>query len=70
MPAPTRVQARIAEVEASRRRLLAVADEERDRLEAELRASVLTPLARVEGSLSQLRSADLYAQLESETTSR
>jgi signal transduction histidine kinase len=65
MPAPTRVQARIAEVEASRRRLLAVADEERDRLEAELRASVLTPLARVEGSLSQLRSADLYAQLES-----
>jgi len=34
-------------------------------LEAELRASVLTPLARVEGSLSQLRSADLYAQLES-----
>jgi signal transduction histidine kinase len=59
------VQARIAEVEASRRRLLAVADEERDRLEAELRASVLTPLARVEGSLSQLRSADLYAQLES-----
>src|SRR4029453_11053426 len=59
------VRARIAVVEASRRRLLAVADDERDRLEAQLRDSVLTRLARVEASLGRFGSADLCGQLES-----
>ena len=55
------VEARIADVEASRRRLLAVADEERDRLEARVQDSVLTRLAHVEallGRLAQPTSAD------------
>ncbi|MDF2748334.1 MAG: hypothetical protein K0S98_2621 [Propionibacteriaceae bacterium] len=59
------VQARIAVVEASRRRLLAVADDERDRLEAQLQDSVLTRLAHVEAVLGRFGSADLCGQLES-----
>jgi signal transduction histidine kinase len=59
------VQARIAVVEASRRRLLAVADNERDRLEAQLQDSVLTRLAHVEALLGRFGSADLCRQLES-----
>ena len=59
------VQARIAVVEASRRRLLAVADEERDRLEARVQDSVLTRLAHVEALLGRFGSADLCGQLES-----
>jgi signal transduction histidine kinase len=59
------VQARIAVVEASRRRLLAVADEERDRLEARVEDSVLTRLAHVEALLGRFGSADLCGQLES-----
>jgi signal transduction histidine kinase len=58
------VQARIAVVEASRRRLLAVADDERDRLEAQLHDSVLTRLTQVEAVLGQFGSADLCGQLE------
>jgi signal transduction histidine kinase len=59
------VQARIAVVEASRRRLLAVADDERDRLEAQLQDSVLTRLMHVEAVLGRFGSADLCGQLES-----
>jgi hypothetical protein len=59
------VQARIAVVEASRRRLLAVADEERDRLEEQLQNSVLTRLKHVEALLGRFGSADLCRQLES-----
>ena len=59
------VRARIAVVEASRRRLLAVADDERDRLEARVQDSVLTRLAHVEGLLGRFGSADLCGQLES-----
>jgi signal transduction histidine kinase len=59
------VRARIAVVEASRRRLLAVADNERDRLEAQLQDSVLTRLAHVEALLGRFGSADLCRQLES-----
>jgi len=59
------VRARIAVVEASRRRLLAVADDERDRLEAQLHDSVLTRLAHVEAALGRFGSADLCRQLES-----
>jgi signal transduction histidine kinase len=59
------VQARIAVVEASRRRLLAVADEERERLEARVQDSVLTRLAHVEALLGRFGSADLCGQLES-----
>jgi len=59
------VRARIAVVEASRRRLLAVADDERDRLEAQLHDSVLTRLAHVEAVLGRFGSADLCRQLES-----
>jgi signal transduction histidine kinase len=59
------VRARIAVVEASRRRLLAVADDERDRLEAQLQVSVLTRLAHVEALLGRFGSADLCRQLES-----
>jgi hypothetical protein len=58
------VRARIAVVEASRRRLLAVADDERDRLEAQLQDSVLTRLAHVEALLGRFGSADLCGQLE------
>jgi signal transduction histidine kinase len=59
------VRARIAVVEASRSRLLAVADDERDRLEAQLHDSVLTRLAHVEALLGRFGSADLCQQLES-----
>jgi signal transduction histidine kinase len=59
------VQARIAVVDASRHRLLAVADDERDRLEAQLQDSVLTRLAHVEALLGRFGSADLCQQLES-----
>jgi signal transduction histidine kinase len=59
------VRARIAVVEASRRRLLAVADNERDRLEAQLQNSVLTRLTHVEALLGRFGSADLCGQLES-----
>jgi len=59
------VQAKIAEVEASRRRLLTVADNERDRLEAQLHDSVLPRLAHVEALLGRFGSADLCQQLES-----
>jgi signal transduction histidine kinase len=59
------IRSRIAVVEASRRRLLAVADDERDRLEAQLRDSVLTRLAHVEALLGRFGSADLCGQLES-----
>jgi hypothetical protein len=59
------VRARIFVVEASRRRLLAVADEERDRLEAQLQNSVLTRLKHVEALLGRFGSADLCRQLES-----
>jgi signal transduction histidine kinase len=59
------VRARIADVEASRRRLLAVADDERDRLEARVQHSVLTRLAHVETLLARFGSADLCRQLES-----
>jgi signal transduction histidine kinase len=59
------VRARIAVVEASRRRLLAVADDERDRLEAQLHDSVLTRLAHVETVLGRFGSAELCRQLES-----
>jgi signal transduction histidine kinase len=59
------VRSRIAEVESSRRRLLAVADDERDRLEVELHDSVMSRLARVNGLLGQLGSAELCEQLES-----
>jgi signal transduction histidine kinase len=59
------VRARIAVVEASRRRLLVVADDERDRLEAQLQDSVLTRLAHVEALLGRFGSADLCRQLES-----
>ena len=59
------VRARIADVEASRRRLLAVADDERDRLEARVQDSVLTRLAHVEALLGRFGSADLCRQLES-----
>lgn len=55
----------IAEVSASRRRLLAVADAERDRLETELRDGVMSRLARVATLLPQLGSADLCRQLDS-----
>jgi hypothetical protein len=59
------VRARIFVVEASRRRLLAVADEERDQLEAQLQNSVLTRLKHVEALLGRFGSADLCRQLES-----
>jgi signal transduction histidine kinase len=59
------VRARIAVVEASRRRLLAVADDERDRLEARVQDSVLTRLAHVEALLGRFGSAELCRQLES-----
>jgi hypothetical protein len=59
------VRGRIAVVEASRRRLLAVADDERDRLEAQLQDSVLTRLADVQALLGRFGSADLCRQLES-----
>jgi signal transduction histidine kinase len=59
------IRSRIAVVEASRRRLLAVADDERDRLEAQLRDSVLTRLAHVEALLGRFGSAGLCRQLES-----
>jgi signal transduction histidine kinase len=59
------IRARIAVVETSRRRLLAVADDERDRLEAQLQDSVLTRLAHVEALLGRSGSADLCRQLKS-----
>jgi signal transduction histidine kinase len=59
------VRARISVVEASRRRLLAVADDERDRLETRVQDSVLTRLAHVETLLSRFGSAELCQQLES-----
>jgi signal transduction histidine kinase len=55
----------IAEVAASRRRLLAVADAERDRLEAKVHGGVLTRLARVDTLLLLVGSADLCRQLDS-----
>lgn len=65
------VTVNIAEVAASRQRLLAVADSERDRLEARVQDGVLSRLARVETLLAPLGSADLCRQLEStrDTTS-
>jgi signal transduction histidine kinase len=59
------VRAKIAVVEESRRRLLAVADDERDRLEAQLEDSVLTRLAHAGTQLGRFGSADLCRQLES-----
>jgi len=47
----------LAEVAASRSRLLAVADAERDRLETELQDSVPSRLTRVATLLAQLGSA-------------
>jgi signal transduction histidine kinase len=60
----------IAEVATSRRRLLAVADAERDRLEAEVQGGVLSRLARVAALLRPLGSADLCRHVDStrETT--
>lgn len=55
----------LAEVAGSRRRLLAVADAERDRLETELQDGVLSRLTRVATLLAQLGSADLCRQLDS-----
>ena len=59
------VTASIAEVAASRRRLLAVADAERDRLESELQGGVLSRLARVATLLPQMGSDELCRQLDS-----
>jgi hypothetical protein len=55
----------IAEVTASRRRLLAVSDAERDRLEDALQVDVMARLARVSTIFAQLRSNELCGQLES-----
>jgi signal transduction histidine kinase len=55
----------IAEVAASRHRLLAVADAERARLETELQSGVMSRLARVASLLPQVGSADLCHQLDS-----
>jgi signal transduction histidine kinase len=55
----------IAEVAASRRRLLAVADAERARLETELQGGVMSRLARVASLLPQVGSVDLCRQLDS-----
>ncbi len=54
----------IADVAASRRRLLGVADSERDRLEAQVQSGVLDRLARVATQLRPLGSADLCRQLD------
>src|SRR4029453_2801632 len=62
------VRARIAVVEASRRRLLAVADNERDRLEAQLQNSVLTRLTHAEALLGRFGSADLCRQPKCRST--
>ena len=62
------VRSRIADVEASRRRLMAVADHERDLLEATLQTTVLTRLAGVERLVSQIGSTDLAAQLAAART--
>jgi hypothetical protein len=59
------VTANIAEVSASRRRLLAVSDAERDRLEDALQGDVMTRLAQVSTLLAQLGSNELCGQLES-----
>jgi hypothetical protein len=59
------VTLRIAEVAASRRRLLAVADTERERLEAQVQGGVLSRLGRVATLLATLDSADLCRQLDS-----
>jgi signal transduction histidine kinase len=57
-------QARLDAMEESRRRLLAVADAERDRLEAELRSGAQCRLDRVARLLDELPNhADLAAQL-------
>ena len=59
------VTANISEVAASRRRLLAVSDAERDRLENALQGDVTTRLARVSTLIAQLGSDELCDQLES-----
>ena len=59
------VTANISEVAASRRRLLAVSDAERDRLEQDLQGDVTTRLARVSTLVAQLGSDELCRQLES-----
>ena len=55
----------IAEVAASRRRLLAVADAERDQLKAKVQGGVLTRLARVDTLIPLVGSADLCRQVDS-----
>jgi signal transduction histidine kinase len=59
------IRARILEVEASRRRLLAVGDDERDSLESALQDRVLARLERVEELLSPIAFADLCEDLDS-----
>ena len=59
------VTANISEVAASRRRLLAVSDAERDRLEHALEGEVTTRLARVSTLFAQLGTDELCRQLES-----
>jgi signal transduction histidine kinase len=58
------VAASIVEVDASRRRLLAVGDAERSRLERELQASVLSRLARVAALVGALGLSDLGLQVD------
>jgi signal transduction histidine kinase len=62
------VTASIAQMAASRRRLVAVAAAERDRLEAELHDRVLARLARVQTLLLQVGSAELCRQIEMSQT--
>jgi hypothetical protein len=59
------VTANIAEVSTSRRRLLAVSDAERDRLEDALQGDVMTRLARVSTLFAQIGPDELCGQLES-----